>query len=198
MSNLPDSSIILTRHVHLSKPDLETLFGQGFELSKYKDLSFSVARSIIKSDFDAEEVVQDVFINAFRNLHKYERKAKFSTWLYKIVVNESLKRLKRKSLQYVDVDNLGADEHQPSFEISPIDHLHEEEQKEVINKVLDLLPATESLLLRLYYLEENNVDEIKIITNLTNSNIKVILFRARKHFALALQKSLKNELNSIL
>jgi RNA polymerase sigma factor (sigma-70 family) len=167
-------------------------------VSKYKDLSFSVARSIIKSDFDAEEVVQDVFINAFRNLHKYERKAKFSTWLYKIVVNESLKRLKRKSLQYVDVDNLGDDEHQPSFEISPIDHLHEEEQKEVINKVLDLLPATESLLLRLYYLEENNVDEIKIITNLSNSNIKVILFRARKHFARTLQKSLKNELNSIL
>jgi len=167
-------------------------------VEKYKDLSYSVARSIIKSDFDAEEAVQDAFINAFRNLHKFERKAKFSTWFYKIVVNESLKRLKKKSLQYIDADNSYADLNQISVELSPIDHLHEEEQKEIINKVLDLLPSTESLLLRLYYLQENNLDEIKIITGFSVSNIKVILFRARKHFTSGLEKSLKNELDSIL
>jgi len=167
-------------------------------VEKYKDLSYSVARSIIKSDFEAEEAVQDAFVNAFRNLHKFEKKSKFSTWLYKIVVNESLKRIKKKSLHYVDADASYVDQHQESLEISPIDSLHEEEQKEIINRVLDLLPSTESLLLRLYYLEENKMDEIKIITGLSVSNIKIILFRARKHFATGLEKSLKNELNSIL
>lgn len=167
-------------------------------VAKYKDLSFSVARSIIKSDFEAEEAVQDAFVNAFRNLHKFERKAKFSTWLYKIVVNESLKRLKKKALPLDDGDISNIDHQLESLEISPIDHLHEEEQKEIISQVLDLLPSTESLLLRLYYLEENNMDEINSITGLSVSNIKVILFRARKHFASGLEKSLKNELNSIL
>jgi RNA polymerase sigma factor (sigma-70 family) len=167
-------------------------------VAKYKDLSFSVARSIIKSDFDAEEVVQDAFVNAFRNLHKFKTQAKFSTWLYRIVVNESLKRLKRKELQVTIIDDTAVSEEFESLEHSPIEHLHEEEQKEIINQVLDLIPETESLLLRLYYLEENQIDEIVTITNLSASNIKIILFRARKHFASGLKKALKNELNSIL
>jgi RNA polymerase sigma factor (sigma-70 family) len=167
-------------------------------VSKYKDLSFSVARSIIKSDFDAEEAVQDAFVSAFRNLHQFKAKSKFSTWLYRIVVNESLKRLKKKALPIVALDNEFADGQIESLELSPIDHLHEEEQKEIINQVLELIPSVESLTLRLYYLEENQVEEIALITNLSVTNIKVILFRARKHFAAGLEKALKNELNSIL
>ncbi len=167
-------------------------------VSKYKNLSYSVARSIIKSDFDAEEVVQDAFVSAFRSLHTFKNKSKFSTWLYRIVVNESLKKLKKKNLQIIDYDGSLYDEDKVSFELNPIDHLHEEEQKEIINKVLDMVPSIESLLLRLYYLEENDMNELKHTTGLSVSNIKVILFRARKRFASVLEKELKNELNSIL
>ena len=57
-----------------------------FIISKYKDMSFSIAISIVKSDLTAEEAVQDAFVKAFQNLRKFKFKSKFSTWLYKIVV----------------------------------------------------------------------------------------------------------------
>jgi RNA polymerase sigma factor (sigma-70 family) len=168
-------------------------------VSKYKNQSFSVARSIIKSDFDAEEVVQDAFISAFRNLHTFKNKSKFSTWLYRIVLNESLKKLKKKKLQIIDFDESFYEESTvENFDISPIDHLHEEEQKEIINKILDMMPPVESLLLRLFYLAEKDINEMKQTTGLSVSNIKVILFRARKRFATVMEKELKNEINSIL
>jgi RNA polymerase sigma-70 factor (ECF subfamily) len=167
-------------------------------VAKYKDHSFTVARSIIKSDFVAEEAVQDAFIKAFLNLHKFKKKARFSTWLYKIVVNESLKKIKKKKPDFVDIDGLPNDNYPNPIAVRPVDTLHEEDQKEMINRILDELPSGESLMLRLYYLEEKDMKEIKFITGFSLSNIKVILHRARKHSAALIEKSYKNEINSIL
>ena len=65
-------------------------------VEKYKNMAFTIARGITGADLVAEEVVQDGFLKAFQNLKKFKRKAKFSTWFYKIVVNESLKRARKK------------------------------------------------------------------------------------------------------
>ena len=64
-----------------------------------------------------------------------------------------------------------------------VEKLHTEEQKEFINSILDKLKSSESLLLKLFYLEEMSMDEINSITGLSIPNIKVILHRARKNFA---------------
>ena len=61
-------------------------------ISKYKNHCFTLSRSILHSDLLAEEAVQDAFIKVFQNLHKFRREAAFSTWLYRILVNESLRR----------------------------------------------------------------------------------------------------------
>ena len=145
-----------------------------FIISKYKDMSFSIAISIVKSDLTAEEAVQDAFVKAFQNLRKFKFKSKFSTWLYKIVVNEA----------YDEGDSLKG--------------LNEFEQREIINSTLKQMPSSESLVLRLFYLEEYSIAEVKEVTGLNNSNVKVILHRARKRFYSVLEKSLKHELRTIL
>ena len=61
--------------------------------------------------------------------------------------------------------------------------IEENERNEMINKTLDMMPKDESVLLSLYYLEDNSVKDIAIITNLTEANVKVKLHRARKRFA---------------
>ena len=60
------------------------------------------------------------------------------------------------------------------------------------------MPSTESLLLRLYYLDEKSVEEITQITNLSASNVKVVLYRARQRFYKLLEKDLKHEIKSLL
>ena len=71
------------------------------------------------------------------------------------------------------------------------------DRKEIIAAVMKRLPASESLLLTLYYLEECTVEEIGKITDLTEANIKTRLFRGRKHFYEQLEKYMKNELNTL-
>jgi RNA polymerase sigma-70 factor (ECF subfamily) len=152
-------------------------------VNKYKDRAFNLSKSIVRSDLDAEEATQDAFVQAYRNLSKFKARSKFSTWFYRILINESLKKIKKKKLQYIPIDEVVLNEPVPDLSVEAVEHLHEEEQRELINEILDKLKGSETLLLKLYYLEEKKIDEITEITGLTQSNCKVILFRARKNFA---------------
>jgi RNA polymerase sigma-70 factor (ECF subfamily) len=149
-------------------------------VDKYKDRSLSLACSIIGSKQDAQDVLQDAFISAYRSLPKFDFKSSFSTWLYRIVVNTSYTALKRyKSRKTISIDSMP--DH-ISTDMSSSYILKENERKEIINQVLHTLKPNESLVLKLYYLGEQNSTEIAGITGLSISNIKVLLHRARKKF----------------
>lgn len=167
-------------------------------VDKYKDMMYSVAIGILKNDILAEEAVQDAFILAYKGLKNFRGDARFSTWLYKITVNESLKQQKTKK-KYSDQQDIEKMKHSDLQVLSnAVSAIREEEQKRFIQKTLDSMPTNEGLLLRLYYLNERNIDEINEITGLSVSNIKVILHRARKTFYDKLGSILQNELKSIL
>ncbi|MCK5535615.1 MAG: sigma-70 family RNA polymerase sigma factor [Bacteroidales bacterium] len=166
-------------------------------VDKYKDMSFSISYSIIRNEQIAEENVQDSFLKAFQALAKFKGDSKFSTWLYKIVVNGALRKIKKKSLDTRELTDSDEFLDPANFE-STLHELSDSEQKKYINSSLSRLNERESLLLRLFYLNENSIEEIKEITNLSISNIKVILYRARSNFYKELKKELRHEINSIL
>lgn len=166
-------------------------------IEKYRNMAYSLAISIVKNAAIAEEVTQDAFLKAYKSLDKFEQRSKFSTWLYKIVHNEGLKRIRKKEFKYTDdINELN------NIQYSEINHsvseLTLQEQRYYINKGLEKLLPNDSMLLRLFYLEEKSLIEICEITGLSNSNIKTILYRARKRFYSVLKKELKHEMNSIL
>lgn len=166
-------------------------------IEKYRDMAYSLAVSIVKNDAIAEEVTQDAFLKAYKALDKFEQRSKFSTWLYKIVHNEGLKHIRKKEFKYTDdVEELN------DVQYSEINHsvaeLNLQEQRYYINKGLEKLLPNDSMTLRLFYLEEKNLNEIGEITGLRISNIKTILHRARKRFYTVLKQELKHEMNSIL
>jgi RNA polymerase sigma-70 factor (ECF subfamily) len=166
-------------------------------IEKYRDMAYSLAISIVKNGSIAEEVTQDAFLKAYRSLDKFEQRAKFSTWLYKIVTNEGLKRIRKKDFKYAnDIDELNNVNY--SNVNNSITELTEQEQKYYINKGLDKLLPNDSLILRLYYLDEKSLKEISKITGFSNTNIKTILHRARKRFYIVLNEELKHELRSLL
>jgi RNA polymerase sigma factor (sigma-70 family) len=166
-------------------------------IDKYRNLAYSLAISVVKNSAIAEEVTQDAFVNAYKFLYQFEERAKFSTWLYKIVMNEALKRVKRKTLDYCkDIEEIHDAE--ISHLNESIDTLGDEDQRYYINRALERLSPNDSLVLRLFYLHENNLREIQEITGLTETNIKSILHRARKRMYVALQLELKDEIRNIL
>ena len=167
-----------------------------FLIRKYRHMAFTVAMSVVKDEFAAEEVVQEAFIKAFENLKKFRFESKFSTWLYRIVVNHSFKQLKKLNLKEDNFPSAGPEDEDPAPD--GFDKLSETDRKYFINKALELLSPKESLALRLFYLDENSIEETMNITGWSESNTKVILHRARKNFHSALGKSLKNEVKSIL
>ena len=167
-----------------------------FLIRKYQHMAFTVAMSVVKDEFAAEDITQEAFIKVFENLKSFRFQSKFSTWLYRIVVNlafKQLKRSKRKEEYFSGNETDAADTAPDGF-----DKLKETDRKYYINKTLEQLSPKESLALRLFYLDECSVDEIKNITGWSESNTKVILHRARKNFYAVLGNTLKAEMKTIL
>ncbi|WP_295767359.1 sigma-70 family RNA polymerase sigma factor [uncultured Mucilaginibacter sp.] len=143
----------------------------------YKDMAFTLAVSIVKDNFMAEEVAQDAFIKAFNNIKSFNGRAAFKTWIYRIIVNEAFLRLKKeKKHQLVYFEDYQAD----IADANDLENLNESERFETINRAFKLMPPNEALALRLFYLEESSIKEIEVITGYTESNIKVLLHRGRK------------------
>lgn len=159
-------------------------------ITKYKDIGYSYAMSIVKDEFLAQEVMQVSFIRAYSKLNTFKGESKFSTWLYRIVVNESFKILKNNKKEITVFDEFSS---KTSIDIddsnseSSIDY-----QKYYINETLKRMAPKESLVLRLFYLEEHSIKDIIEITGWTNSNIKVLLHRARTNMKKIMPKHLTN------
>jgi len=162
-------------------------------VEKYKDVSFSLACSVLKDEEEAEDVLQDAFMKVLNNVHKFRFDSSFSTWLYRIVVNTCL-NVKEKNKKHL-YDDLSEVQEVQSDDTSLLDKYNEKERKIYIEATFKLMKPDEALLLRLYYLCELSIGEVREVTDFTESNIKVILYRARKNMYNILNKLTGNELN---
>ena len=171
-----------------TKPDEyyinETLNGNvnayAFLVERYKHMVFTLTIRIVKNREEAEEVSQDVFVKAYKNLKSFKGESKFSTWIYKIGYYASLDVVKKNKRQ---INSINIDEFNEGNIGSMQDglkYLEAKERKKVINDALLRLDEDEQVILTLYYFEEMPLKEISKVVNLSLENIKVKLFRARK------------------
>jgi len=163
-------------------------------VDRYKNLVYSLALKMLKNKEEAEEVAQDTFIKVFKSLSKFKGDSKFSTWVYKVTYNTCLDRLKKnkKEQHIIIIDNLN------SNEIKSIDNIFEtmeaEERQQSIQKCINFLPSDDAFLLTLFYFDEQSLDEISKIVNLTVNNVKVKLFRSRKKLMSIFKEHLEPEI----
>lgn len=149
-------------------------------VDKHKDMVFSIILKIVHSREDAEEVAQDVFLKAFRSLGSFERKSRFSTWLFRIAYNAAITRSRRKKYEFIPLDDrLMANYSEDEIRLSA-GQMDSEDRKMLIESALNKLPGEDNLLITLFYKTGNSVEEISDITGLTESNVKVRLHRIRK------------------
>ena len=147
-------------------------------VNKYKDMVYSIAIKILRDADDAQDLAQECFITAYQQLHKYQGRSKFSTWLYTIVYRAAVTQLRQNKL---DTTFIGDSVNEVSDSANnQFDQLQSKQVGQQVRIAIDRLPQTEALLVTLYYINDLPIKEIQEITGLFKSNIKIKLFRARK------------------
>ena len=176
-----------TEHEYLAKLLNGDASAFKYFIKTYEDMAFTLAVSIVKDDFVAQEVVQDAFLKAFKAIKNFNRQAVFKTWFYRIVVNEAFMRLKKlkKDILYF------CEEYEADIADDNLDDLTHNEQTALVNEAFKLMPATEALVLRLFYIEEESIKQVCAITGYTEANVKVHLHRGRKRMAGIIQQQKK-------
>ncbi|MBT3243232.1 MAG: RNA polymerase sigma factor [Bacteroidetes bacterium] len=170
----------------------------GELISRYQDKAYRLSLGIVHDPVLAEEAVHLSFIKAYESLSKFKRGAKFSTWFYRIVYNVSISQYRyekkfSRNIEPGDVMDLNPEEINDG-----INFLKTAEQQQYLALALEKLSPSESTLIRSYYLEDLDIDELIEITGLSRSNIKVKLFRARKKIYQELENLLKDEVLSLI
>ncbi len=167
----------------------------SYIVEKYQDIVFSIALKVLRNREDAEEMAQESLVKAFKSLHTFQGKAKFSTWLYRITYNTCISETRKKKYHYTSTDDIQISE---EAEDMNLDGIPEENRERYVKAALAKLPEDEYTLVLLYYFEEQSVEEISKVTGLTASNVKVKLHRARKKLYTILNDMLQEDLYTIL
>jgi len=147
-------------------------------VDRYKNKAFSMLTRMLKNKMEAEEVLQDCFLKAFKGLNNFKGDSKFSTWFYKIVYNSALSRLslqKRKT----EMEMSSVDDH---FNLISEYDYNLTEQKDLslyIKEMVDKLPSNYASVISMFYLEDLSCEEISEVIRTSVNNVKVMLHRSR-------------------
>ncbi len=151
-------------------------------LDRYQEPFLRKARSIIFSPEDAEEIVQDTFTKIYINADKFTKQegATFSSWAYRILLNTTFTLYQKRLKEGKRVINIDPDFEHLIGERS--NHIGFDEDKDVIERVLNKLPKHLSTVLRMHYLERWSHSDIAAKTGESVSAVKARIHRAKKVF----------------
>lgn len=166
-------------------------------VEKHQDLVYTIVHRIISSAEEAEEVAQDVFVKAYSKLSGFKGEAKFSTWLYRIAYNTAVSHTRKKKIEFLAMDEEVIVNHSEEDVQQEVMGLSTEEQNKLIKKALAILPRTDSLMITLFYYHGKDIEEISEIVGLTQSNVKVKLFRIRKRLFKEMNEIIDSNINTV-
>lgn len=152
----------------------------SYLVEKHKRTSYTFALKLLKVPEDAEEVAHDGFVKAYQSLKDFRHESKFTTWLFKIIFNLAVSRLRKKKLELTSIDDDKFNTNNITEPENLFNSLTSKEQNLMVREAVDRLPDDERAVITLFYLNECSVKEITDITGFSEANVKVKLFRARK------------------
>ena len=147
---------------------------------------FAVAGGILRQHEDVEDIAQQVFVKAYFSLRRFDQRAAFGTWLYKITVNECWDLLRKRKVRPLLYESdlseeqarqFGASDERQTSEPDVSDKL---ENQQRVQRLLEGLDERDRTMLILKEVEGFAVEEIAEILGLNANTVKVRLFRARR------------------
>lgn len=170
----------------------------GLLIQKHQRLVYTLALRMLKNPEEAQEAAQDTFVKVYQSLSGFEGKSKFTTWLYRVVYNECVGRLRKTKRHVTWVEDIMDNPDEPADFLDGLEILQREERSALVKKGIEMLTPTEAVVLTLFYLEDQSIKEISAITGSSESNVKVQLFRGRKHLEQNLKKLTNKELIGLI
>jgi RNA polymerase sigma-70 factor, ECF subfamily len=162
-------------------------------VERHSSTIYNLALRLTNSPQEAEEVLQETFLNAFRAIDRFEGRSQLSTWLYRIAYNASLMRLRKKTPSTVSIDDPLTDDEgaeRPRQLVAwgplPDEAAVSAELQVKLNDAVQRLPTSLKTVFVLRDIEGLSTQETAETLGLTETNVKVRLHRAR----LALRESL--------
>ena len=163
-------------------------------VNRYKNKAFSMLKRMLKNEFDAEEILQDCFLKAYKSLNNFKGESKFSTWFYRIVYNSALTKLSSQKRR-TETEMTSVEDHFNLESEYNSDEIEKKDISELIYDTISKLPERYSAIITMFYMNEMSIEEISEVMELTNSNVKVMLHRSRNALRdLVLKTKLTEEL----
>lgn len=161
---------------------------------RYERMVFSLALQMLGNREDALEVTQDAFLKAFRFLSGYRGESRFSTWLYRIARTSAINRLRKVRRETIALDAPESPVRQMrSDSPSGFETMVTSERTRLLLQAFDMLLPDDGAALRLFYLQEQSLEEICEIMSWTMSNAKSRLCRARQRLRVVLLEHFADE-----
>ncbi len=168
-------------------------------VKRHQRYVFTLALRFTKSREDAEEVAQDGFVKAYKNLSAFQQQSKFTTWLYSIVYTTSMTFLRKKNLKtdsmdddavFTQVNLLASD--------AKLDSTEQKSRSYYVNLAINQLLPDDATIITLFYQGEQSLEEIAQVIGMETNTVKVKLHRARHRLKEKLEGLLKQEVRELL
>ncbi len=173
---LPDTEVV--RRVRAGETGLFEIL-----MRRHNRRVYRVARAIVKDESEAEDVMQEAYVNAYTHLHQFAERAQFSTWLTRIAVHEALARVrKRDRLTEFDEDEEAGEQTMPAFNVigrTPEQQASNAELRVLLEDAVQSLPEGYRIVFVLREIEGLNTAETAESLGVTEETVKTRLHRAR-------------------
>jgi RNA polymerase sigma-70 factor (ECF subfamily) len=171
-------------------------------VKRYEQKLYNFSMRMCRDHSDAEDMIQETFLNVFKYLKDFRFETKFKNWLYKVAASTCIK--KRRKSKFAPEKELSLDEflpgneaevpdHVPEWALMPLDKVLNQELSNTINQEILSLPKKYRLVIVLRDIEGFSTAETAQILNLSPSNVKVRLHRARLYLRDKLKGYFEND-----
>ena len=171
-------------------------------VKRYEQKLYNFSLRMCRDHSDAEDMIQETFLNVFRYLKDFRYETKFKNWLYKVAASTCIKKRRKskfapeKELSLDDFhpgDQAEVPDHVPDWALMPLDKLLNQELSATINQAILTLPKKYRLVVVLRDIEGFSTAETAQILGISTSNVKVRLHRARLYLRDKLKGYFEND-----
>ncbi len=166
----------------------------GELVRRYQDRLYSAVVHIVRCRAEAEDVVQEAFIQAYVKLRTFKHNSRFYTWLYRIAVNVSISHRRRKRVEFSIDQNRDASGDEPiDTAAGPSEPLELAERKQKLERAMAQLTEEHRTIIVLRHMEEFSYEELADILNISVGTVRSRLHRARAQLLTCLKTEMPED-----
>ncbi|MFD2285366.1 sigma-70 family RNA polymerase sigma factor [Pedobacter petrophilus] len=169
-------TVYIDKNLELVKACMQGSRAAQFELYKlYAKAMYNVSLRILNYEEEAEDVLQESFLDAFTRIVDFRQETTFGLWLKQIVINKSINYLRKRKMEFVSTDEITEVPDDVSF-----DHYDNQLKADEVRQAITQLPDGYRVVLSLYLLEGYDHEEISHILKISENTSRTQYMRAKK------------------